>query len=113
MKLFISILSLLIFFWNINVQSPNNKNNGINQHTNAALENDWNNDFNGLWINEDNQTRSITKCKILYKNNRYVVQMWGPVTQMIAIGEKMFRMMWEKEQKSLNFFGIRNLLKAL
>ena len=77
MKLFISILSLLIFCWNINVQSPSNKNNGINQHTNGAFENDWNNDFNGLWINENDQTRTITKCKILYKNNRYVVQMWG------------------------------------
>ncbi len=36
-----------------------------------------NDHFNGLWINEDSQTRAITKCKISYKNNSFVVQMWG------------------------------------
>lgn len=33
-------------------------------------------DFKGLWINEDNKTRGVSKCKISFKNNRFVVQMW-------------------------------------
>ena len=108
MKLFIATLSLLIFFWNINVQSPDNENNRINQHSNTALENYWNNDFNGLWLNEDDKTRSITKCKISYKNNSYVVQMWGDchpedcdwgenVANDIEKGTDKFELLWDQE----------------
>lgn len=108
MKIFISTLSLLIFYWSINVQSPNDNNNRINQPTNAALEKDWNKDFNGLWINEDDQTRSITKCKISYVNNSFVVQMWGDclpqdcdwgenVANNVQKGTDKFQLLWDQE----------------
>ncbi len=74
MKIFISTITLFLIFWNINVESPKNK---IYQSTNTGLEYNRNEDFNGLWVNEDDQTRGITKCNISYKNNRFVVQMWG------------------------------------
>jgi len=77
MKLLISTISILIFFWNTNVESPNSKKNRINQPTNTALEKNWNKGFNGLWINEDDQTGNITKCNIRYDNNQFHVQIWG------------------------------------
>src|SRR5690606_13052166 len=42
-----------------------------------ALELNLSKDLNGLWINEDDQTRNITKCNIRYDNNQFHVQIWG------------------------------------
>ncbi|WP_222982084.1 hypothetical protein [Flagellimonas meishanensis] len=36
-----------------------------------------NSNLEGLWINEDMDTRGITKCTIRYKDNRFHVQIWG------------------------------------
>lgn len=42
-----------------------------------AIKEDLKSQFKGFWINENPETRSITKIKIGYKNNKHVVQMWG------------------------------------
>lgn len=77
MKLFLSSISLLLFIWSINIESPISKKVSIYQPTTSILEMNWNKNFNGLWINENAQTRGISKCKISYEKNRFVVQMWG------------------------------------
>lgn len=108
MKLFISTISLLIFFWSINIESPKNKKDKIYQSINTALEKNWNKDFSGLWVNEDDQTRGITKCNIFYKNNCFVVQMWGAcqpqdcdlgenVSNEVKKGTNKFDLLWDAE----------------
>ena len=47
------------------------------QPTNTVLEKNGNNDFKGVWINEVNKTRGISKCQISFKNNNIVDQMWA------------------------------------
>lgn len=34
-------------------------------------------EFSGIWVNDDEEARGITKCKIRYENGRFIVQMWG------------------------------------
>ncbi|MET6991415.1 hypothetical protein [Sediminicola arcticus] len=108
MKLFISTVSLLIFFWSINVESPIVKKDRIYPPTNTVLENNVNNDFNGLWINEDNQTRGTSKCKISYKNKSFVIQMWASchpqdcdwgekVSNEVKKGTNKFELLWDHE----------------
>ncbi|MEB8327732.1 hypothetical protein OO009_00065 [Flavobacteriaceae bacterium KMM 6897] len=108
MKLFISTISLVLFFWSINVESPNSKQNSLQQPTNSVLEKNWNNDFNGIWINEDDQTKGTPKCKISYKNNSFVVQMWGSchpqdcdwgekVSNEVKKGTNKFELLWDHE----------------
>ncbi len=65
MKLLISTISLLIFFWSTNIESLKDNKNSIYLTTNTELEENSNKDFNGLWVNEDDQTRGTTRCKIL------------------------------------------------
>ena len=76
MKVFISVFPLLLFFLNSNVESENSINAVIQYPTTSELEKDWNNEFQGYWINEDEQTRAITKCKIRLGDNHYVVEIW-------------------------------------
>lgn len=109
MKLFTSTISLLIFFWSTNVESPKIKKDRTCQTTNTALEKKWNKDFNGLWVNEEgDQTKMITKCKISYKNNSFVVQMWGAchpqdcdwgenVANEVKKGANKFELLWDQE----------------
>ena len=108
MKLFISTISLLIFVWSINIESPKNKKDNIYQPTNTVLEKNWNKDFNGLWVNEDDQTRGINKCKISFKNNSLVVQMWASCkpkdcdwgekfANEMEKGTNKFELLWDHE----------------
>lgn len=108
MKLFISTIPLLLFFWSINVESPIIKKDRICQTTNTELEKNWNKEFTGLWVNEDEQTRMITRCKISYKNNSLVVQMWGACTPQdcpwgenvaneVKNGTNKFELLWDQE----------------
>lgn len=108
MKLFISTISLVLFFWSINVESPNSLQDSLHQPTNSVLEKNWNNDFNGIWINEDDQTRGNSKCKISYKNNSFVVQMWASchpqdcdwgekVSNEVKKGTNKFELLWDHE----------------
>ena len=75
MKLIISSISVIILFWSINLASPNNIKDRVYQPTNTVLEKNGNNDFKGLWINENDKTRGISKCQISFKNNSIVFQM--------------------------------------
>ncbi len=77
MKLIISSISVIILFWSINLASPNNIKDRVYQPTNTVLEKNGNNDFKGVWINEDDKTRGISKCQISFKNKSLVVQMWA------------------------------------
>ncbi|MFT7065808.1 MAG: hypothetical protein ACJAUO_001384 [Sediminicola sp.] len=101
-------MSLLIFFWSINLESPIVKKDRIYQPTHTVLEKNWNNDFNGLWVNEDDQTRGVSKCLISFKNNRFVVQMWASctpqdcdwgenVTNEAKKGTNKFELLWDHE----------------
>lgn len=107
MKLFISTISLLIFFWSINNESPTVKKDGPYQPINTVLENSKNKDFDGIWINEDDKPRGIKKCKISFKDNIFVVQMWASCTpQDCDWGEnvsiemkkeaKKFELLWDQ-----------------
>ena len=49
----------------------NNNQSGITSSSVVVL----NEDFNGLWLNTNSNTKIITKCKILFNNNRF--KMWG------------------------------------
>ena len=80
MKLFISTLSILLFSWTANIGTPVIEVNGTFRPTITQSIADWNKDFAGLWVNEDDQTRGITKCKITHKDNSLIVQMWGSCT---------------------------------
>lgn len=108
MRLFITTFSLLIFFWN-----PINKSSkiiivGDFQPIHTDLYTNQHVDFKGLWVNVDDQTNGITKCKISYKNNRYVVQMWGAchpkdcdwgenITKNVQNGTDNFQLLWDHE----------------
>jgi len=108
MKLFISTITLLLFFWNTNIESPKIKKDRMYPPTNTSLEKNWNKDFNGIWVNEEDKTRGTTKCKIFYKNNSFVVQMWGActpkdcdwgenVTNKIIKETNKFELIWDQE----------------
>ena len=108
MKLFIGTISLLIFLYITNVVSPKGEKNGMYLPTIAELEKNRNKDFIGLWINKDDKTRSITQCKISYKNNSFVVQMWGScepqdcdwgenVANGLEEGTNKFELFWNQE----------------
>lgn len=110
MKLVISTISLLLFFWSTNVESLKIKEDRNYQAANRELEKNRNEDFNGLWVNEaDAQTiKGITKCKISYKNNSFVVQMWGKcqpqdcdlgenVANEVKKGTDKFELIWDAE----------------
>lgn len=34
-------------------------------------------DLTGVWISENEDTRGLTKCNIIYENGMYVVELWG------------------------------------
>ena len=74
MKIFVYIIPIFLFFWNFNIEFPKNQ---TQQSLNMALEENWNKDFNGLWINKEDKTRGITKCNIRYDNNQFHVQIQG------------------------------------
>ena len=86
MKIFVNIIPILIFTWSFNNEFPKNL---TDQNSTTALEEKWNKDFNGLWINKDDKTRSITKCNVRYDNNQFHVQIWGAcVPQDCEWGER-------------------------
>ena len=108
MKVLIITISLLIFFWSSNIESLKVNKDSTYPPTNKELEESRNIDFNGLWVNEDNQTRAITKCKISYKKNSFVVRMWGAchpqdcdwgenVANDVQKGTNNFQLLWDQE----------------
>ena len=57
--------------------SVNNDVTSDNINLNAIFNEVGDTNFNGLWINENEQTRALTKCKIRQGENNYVVELWG------------------------------------
>lgn len=108
MKVLITTISLFLFFSNSDFEASLIKDKGVEQPTMLPLENDQNNDFNGLWVNQGDQKKMITKCKILYKDNSYIVQMWGAcmpedcewgenVATDVEKGADRFELLWDRE----------------
>lgn len=106
MKLIITTISLLIYCWSINIGSPKQEKESIGQPTISALKKSSNDDFSALWINENEQTRAITKCSIRYDNNKFYVQMWGAcqpqdcdwgenISSEIKKGTDKFELIWD------------------
>lgn len=125
MKLFISTISLLIFLWSPIIESPKIKKNRIFQLTNTELNTNKYDDFNGLWVNEDELTKAITKCKISYKNNSFIVQMWGAcypqdcdwgenIANDVQKGTNKFQLLWDQEfaESLVNYEIIEGKLKV-
>jgi hypothetical protein len=77
MKLFLITISLLAFNWSSNLISAKLNNGYKGEPANINTELDLDNDFSGVWINMEKENPFITKCKISYAANRYIVQMWG------------------------------------
>ncbi len=105
MKLLISTFSLLILFWSFALDSSKAR---ISKPSNTALLKILNADFNGLWANVTNERRMFTKCTILYKDNSFVVQMWGDcqpedcdwgerISEKVKNGTNKFELFWEQE----------------
>ena len=95
-----------IFFFSSN-DLPSSKENIAYQPSIAKLEMGSNKGFRGLWINESNQRKMITKCEISYKKNRFVVQMWGEchpqdcdwgenASGWVEKGANRFELLWDK-----------------
>ena len=110
MKLFVFVptISIVIFFYSTNVASTKVEKDRMYAPTITELEKNRNKDFNGLWVNQDDQTKSITRCKIAYKNNSFVVQMWGScepqdcdwgenVANGVDNGTSKFELFWDQE----------------
>jgi len=76
MKIFITAISLFTFIISNNVELS--KTSFESKDTRSEKKR--NNDFVGLWVNEDKKTRGITKCEITFSDNQYAVQMWGSCT---------------------------------
>ncbi len=107
MKLLIYIISFLIAIWSFKKEKLYQKII-IDTSINNVLEEEANKSFSGIWINVDNQTDSITKCKIRYENNHYVVQMWGAcvpsdcdwgerASSQVKKGVKKFKLLWDQK----------------
>ena len=77
MKLFISTIALIISLWSNNATNPIFQKAINHQSEKSELEKIRSEGFNGLWVNVDQNTPRITKCKIHYNDNRYIVQMWS------------------------------------
>ncbi len=108
MKLIIVTVSLLIFFWGPIIEFQKIKKNRIFHPENKGLGINQNDDFTGLWVNEDDQTRGITKCKISFENSNIVVQMWGAchpedcdwgenVANEVKKETNKFELLWDQE----------------
>lgn len=110
MKLVVSTISLLLFFWSTNVESLKIKEDSNYQAANRELEKNSNEDFNGLWVNEAGAKARIfiTKCKISHTDNNFVVQMWGAcspqdcdwgeqVLNKVKKGTNKFELSWDQE----------------
>ena len=125
MKLLISTISLFLFFLSFNIECPKNKKDKIYQPANTALKKNWNKDFNGLWINEDNHPRILTKFTIRYDNNKFHVKFWsacGPkdceweerATDEIENETNIFSLFWDQgfSEKLFTFEMIDGRLKV-
>ncbi len=108
MKIFLTVISLLILFWGTCITSPIPINDRASLEAQAALEKISTSDFSGLWLNTSSeQKKMITRCKISYDNNRFVVQMWGSCLpqdcdwgEKVAIevekGAENFELLWDQ-----------------
>lgn len=76
MKLLFTIIWIFLLPWNFSFESTKN-NDSLNYNSSNPIVFDTRSDFDGLWINQDKKTRSITKCTINYKDKRYYVKVWG------------------------------------
>lgn len=74
MKIFFTTISILTFFLGLTFDAISNT---VKQRTDTTVSKVIETEFNGTWVNENNQRRMFTKCTILYIENSYVVQMWG------------------------------------
>jgi hypothetical protein len=102
MKSFLIILVALMpvsFFFSISAPISN-----INKEFDFITASD----FDGLWVNENEETRGTTQCKIRYENNRFMVQMWGAcypddcdwgenTSKEVDEGVKKFELLWEQK----------------
>ncbi len=96
-------LSIFCVFWSINYETirvdkrKNNFSNVVDK-----------NNFDGIWINENEERPGITKCKIRYDNNRFVVQMWSScvpsdcdwgenTSKEVKKEAEMFELLWDQE----------------
>lgn len=104
MKLFSIVILIVVLLWSIHNQSLENKQQPI--HTESKRN--WNKGFNGVWTNIDEKTRSLTKCKIVYDNNSFLVQMWGScfpedcdwgenIARGIKKGTNKFELLWNQK----------------
>ena len=85
MKIFIVAISLFTFIISNNVKLSKTSF----ESKDIRSEKKWNNDFVGLWVNEDKNTRGITKCEITFSDNQYAVQMSvSCYTQRLRYGKK-------------------------
>ncbi|MDT0622677.1 hypothetical protein [Croceitalea vernalis] len=102
MKIFIVAISLFTFIISNNVKLSKTSFESKDNRS----EKKWNNDFVGLWVNEDKNTRGITKCEITFSDNQYAVQMWGSCTPKdcdmgknnadgIEEGVSKFELLWD------------------
>ncbi|NAY93501.1 hypothetical protein GTQ34_16460 [Muricauda sp. JGD-17] len=102
MKIFLTVISLLTFLFTASVDSTRNEY----QPKNMDLRKKWDTEFIGLWVNENSERPGITKCKISFENNRYIVQMWGSCTPQdcdwgknktdgVEKGANKFELLWD------------------
>ena len=99
-----SFLIILVALMPASFFSSNNASNSIINHEPHVIAAS---DFNGLWVNEDEETRGTTQCKIRYENNRFIVQMWGAcfpedcdwgenTSKEVDKGVEKFELLWEQ-----------------
>ncbi|MCE2611708.1 hypothetical protein LVD13_01910 [Flavobacteriaceae bacterium D16] len=92
----VTLIPFSLFF------SDNTSNSNITPASHVTITSD----FNGVWVNEDEQTRATTQCKIRYENNRFIVQMWGKchpedcdwgenASKEVYEGVEKFELLWE------------------
>ena len=107
MKLFILPILLLHFLWNTNFESTKINDGKTNEPNITNSEINWNNNYSGLWTNENEREPFILRCNISYEDNRYIVHMWSKCGQTecdwgetasenVNIDVRKFELLWNK-----------------
>ncbi|MEZ4810908.1 MAG: hypothetical protein R2819_11175 [Allomuricauda sp.] len=89
MKMFVFVLVTLLAIWN-------SENPGI------TIEND-KFPLIGIWVNNDSSARGITKCDIQYKNDRFLVHVWGACTPQDCDWGEQASNLEKKDTESFHF----------
>ena len=118
-----TIIFLLLFFasWNIN-----NDFGQIDKSIDGNFIEVEKSDFDGLWINVNEERPGITKCKISYENNSFIVQMWGNcqpqdcdwgenIANEVKKGTNKFELIWDSgfAESSITYEIINGQLKMM